>query len=278
MRKALGKGLEALIPELGNALKSQPEGTLKLPIEKIKPNRYQPRENFDETAITELADSIATHGVVQPILVLPVDNEGFYEIVAGERRFRACQKAGLPEIPAIVKPASEQESFILSLIENLQRKDLNAIEEAVAYKRLIKEFNLKQEDVAQALGKKRSTIANTVRLLSLPDNVQNAVISGTISGGHARALAAIEDKEKQAFVLDQIINQQLTVRDVEKISQKQDKKVLDKDPDIVVAEEEMQRALGTKVEISYKGKKGKIIISCHSLEDLNRVIDQIIKK
>ena len=280
MRKALGKGLEALIPEIGNVLKSQSEGTgtMKIPTSRIKPNRYQPRENFDEAAIAELADSIAERGVLQPVIVLPLDGEGFYEMVAGERRWRASMKAGLTEIPAIIKPLSDKESFILSLIENLQRKDLNAIEEAVAYKRLSLEFNLKQEELARALGKTRSTIANTMRLLTLPENIQRAVIEGKISEGHARALAAIEDAGKQGVLLDQIIKQHLTVRDTEKLGKKSKSRGAKKDPDATVAEEELQRALGTKVDVSYRGKRGKIVISCASLEDLNRVIDIILKK
>jgi len=278
MRKALGKGFEALIPGIGSALKSQAEGTAKIPTNKIKPNRYQPRENLDETTITELADSISEHGVVQPVIVLPADGEGLYELVAGERRWRASIKAGLNEIPAIIKPLSDQESFILSLIENLQRKDLNAIEEAVAYKRLTLEFNLKQEELARALGKTRSTIANTMRLLALPENIQRAVIEGKISEGHARALSSIEDPGKQSVLLEQIIKQHLTVRDAEKLTKRAKNKGKPKDPDAVVAEEELQRALGTKVDVSYRGGKGRITISCCSLDDLNRVIDLILKK
>ena len=278
MRKTLGKGLEALIPEIGNVLKAQAEGTAKIPTDKIKPNRYQPRENFDEANIAELADSIAEHGVVQPVIVLPLDSEGFYELVAGERRWRASQKAGLDEIPAIIKALSEQESFILSLIENLQRTDLNAMEEAVAYKRLSVEFNLKQEELAKALGKTRSTIANTMRLLALPEEIQKAVIDGRISEGHARALASIEDAGKQAVLLEQIIKQHLTVRDAEKLSKRSKKGGRAKDPDAAIAEEELQRALGAKVDVSYRGGKGKITDSCSSLDDLNRVIDIILKK
>ena len=280
MRKTLGKGLEALIPEIGNVLKSQTEGTgtAKVPTNKIKPNRYQPREHFDEAAIAELADSIAEHGVVQPIIVLPADRDGFYELVAGERRWRASMKANLIEIPAIIKPLSDKESFILSLIENLQRKDLNAIEEAVAYKRLSLEFSLKQEELAKVLGKTRSTIANTMRLLALPENIQRAVIEGKISEGHARALSAMEDAGKQSMLLEQIIKQHLTVRDAERLTRKSKSKSRQKDPDAAVAEEELQRTLGTKVDVSYRGKKGKIIITCSSLDDLNRVIDVILKK
>jgi ParB family chromosome partitioning protein len=282
MRKTLGRGLEALIPEIGNVLKEQErgvtEGTRKIPVNKIKPNRYQAREKFDEGAIAELANSILEHGLVQPVIVLPCGEDGTYELVAGERRWRATKKAGLTEIPAIIKPLNERQSFILSLIENLQRKDLNAIEEAVAYKRLMMEFNLKQEELAKVLGKTRTTIANTVRLLSLPDKIQEAVIEGVISEGHARALASIDDPGKQGVVLDNIINKQLTVREVERLSRRIKNVKSTKDPEITATEEELQRALGTKVEISHRGKSGKIIISYFSLEDLNRIICCIDKK
>ncbi|MEW6558289.1 MAG: ParB/RepB/Spo0J family partition protein [Elusimicrobiota bacterium] len=276
MRKALGKGLEALIPEIGSVLLTPTavvEGTVKLPVNKIKPNKYQSREKFDEQEINELANSILDHGLAQPIIVSPPQKDGIYELVAGERRWRATIVAGLPEIPAIVKPVSEKESFILSLIENLQRKDLNPIEEAKGYKRLMTEFNLRQDDLAKTLGKARSTVANIIRLLSLPQQIQDAISAGKITEGHARAIASIDDPLKQRLLLEKIINQQLTVRDVEKISQKAKKTKPRKDSNILVMEEELQKILGTKVEIKYRAGHGKIIISCVSLADLNRIIE-----
>ncbi|OGS46130.1 MAG: hypothetical protein A2539_03320 [Elusimicrobia bacterium RIFOXYD2_FULL_34_15] len=281
MRKALGKGLEALIPEIGSAFSSPTalsDGATKIPVNKIRPNKYQARENFNEKEINDLATSILEHGLAQPIIVTPPTEDGIYQLVAGERRWRATIKAGLPEIPAIVKALSEKESFVLSLIENLQRKDLNAIEEAKGYKRLMAEFNLRQEDLAKTLGKSRSTIANLVRLLSLSKQIQDAISEGKITEGHARAIASIEDPVKQHLLLERIINQQLTVRDVEKISLKTRKNKSKKNSDIVAVEEDLQKILGTKVEIKYRGKKGKIIISCFSLSDLNRIISIIKNK
>ncbi|MDD5688110.1 MAG: ParB/RepB/Spo0J family partition protein [Elusimicrobia bacterium] len=282
MRKALGKGLEALIPEIGNALSSstsaEGEGTLKIPVNKIKPNRYQAREKFDEAGLKNLADSIMEHGLAQPIIVSAKRKDGTYELVAGERRWRASMLAGLSEIPAIIKTLSEKESFVLSLIENLQRKDLNPVEEAKGYKRLMAEFNLTQEDLAKTLGKSRSTVANIIRLLSLPKQIQDAISEGKITEGHARAIASIDDPLKQRLLLEKIIAQQLTVRDVEKISQKSKKSTLKKDANITTVEEDLQKILGTKVEIKYRGKKGKIIISCYSLEDLNRIVNILHQK
>lgn len=277
MRNALGRGLEALIPEIGSALKANTAGTAKISIEKIKPNKYQPREVFDEDAIKELADSIMEHGLVQPILVLPRGEDGYFEIVAGERRWRAAKQAGLSEIPAIIKPLSEKDSFIISLIENLQRRDLNPLEEAVAYKRLMTEFQLTQEELAKSVGKTRSGIANTIRLLQLPDSIQNALLENKITEGHARAIASINDREKQTMLLEKIINQHLTVRDVEKASRQIKNVPPSKNPEIVSAEENLQRILGTKVEIKHHGKAGKLIISYYSVTDLNRIMELIQK-
>lgn len=281
MRKALGKGLEALIPAIGSALLSPSalvEGTVKIPVDKIKPNRYQSREKFDEQGLKDLAASIIEHGLAQPISVSPQREDGTYELIIGERRLRASKLAGLSEIPAIIKTLSEKESFILSLIENLQRKDLNPVEEAKGYKRLMAEFNLRQEDLSKTLGKSRSTIANIVRILTFPQNIQDAISEEKISEGHARAIASIDDPLKQKQLLEKIVNQQLTVRDTEKISQRVKKSQPKKDSDIAAVEEELQKILGTKVEIKYRGKKGKLIISCYSLDDLNRIISILRQK
>jgi len=276
MRKALGKGLEALIPEIGNALLTpiiNAEATVKIPVNKIKPNKYQSREKFDETKLKTLADSILEHGLAQPITVRPSNENGTYELVMGERRWRASMLAGLSEIPAIIKPLSEKECFIISLIENLQRSDLNPIEEAKGYKRLMSEFKLTQEDLAKTLGKSRSTVANITRLLSLGQNIQDAISEGKITEGHARAIASIDDPLKQRMLMERILNQQLTVRDVEKISKNSKKTITKKDSNIIAVEEELQRILGAKVEIKYRAGKGKIIVSGASLNDLNRIVD-----
>jgi len=282
MRNALGKGLEALIPEIGNAFSATvalPSGeATKIPVIKIKPNKFQSREKFDETELKNLAASILEHGLAQPITVRPSSENGIYELVMGERRWRAAMMAGLTEIPAIIKPLSEKECFVISLIENLQRTDLNPIEEAKGYKRLMGEFTLTQEDLSKTLGKSRSTIANILRLLSLPQNIQDAISEGKITEGHARAIASISDPLKQRMLLERIISQQLTVRDVEKISRSSQKIKPSKDSNITAVEEELQRILGAKVEIKYRGGKGKIIISCASLNDLNRLIDIIKPK
>ena len=279
MRKALGKGLEALIPELGNVLSSAvtADGTISIPVNKIKPNKYQAREKFDETEIKKLSESILEHGLVQPITVTPLNKDGYYGLIAGERRWRATKLAGLPEIPAIIKPLSEKEIFTVSLIENLQREDLNPIEEASGYKRLMSEFGLNQEELAKTLGKSRSTVANIMRLLSLPKKIQDAIYEGKITEGHARAIASIDDPVKQALLMDRIISQQLTVRDVEKISQRTKKGKTKKDGNLLEVEDDLCKILGTKVEVCYRGKKGKITVHCYSLNDLNRVVD-IIRK
>lgn len=276
MRNVLGKGLEALIPQIGNALSSTSataDGTIKIPIDQIKPNKYQSRKKFDETKLKDLAATIAEHGLVQPISVSPQHEDGFYELIAGERRWRAAKLAGLSEISAIVKTISEKESFIQSLIENLQRADFNPIEEAGGYKRLMTEFNLRQEDIASTTGKSRSTIANIVRILMLPKNIQDIIAEGKITGGHARAIASIDDPLKQKFLLEKIINQHLTVREAEKLSKKVKPGKSKKDSDTVAAEEELQKILGTKVEIRRRGKKSKLIISFVALDDLNRIIN-----
>lgn len=276
MRNALGRGLEALIPEIGNALSATSaaaEGTTKILINQIKPNKYQSRKKFDESNLKDLATTIAEHGLVQPISVSPRREDGFYELIAGERRWRAAKLAGLSEIPAIIKTVSEKESFLHSLIENLQRTDFNPVEEADGYKRLMTEFNLRQEDIALTVGKSRSAIANIVRILSLPKNIQDIIAEGKITGGHARAIASIDDPGKQKLILEKIINQHLTVREAERLSKKSKPSKSKKDSDTVAAEEELQKILGTKVEIRFKGGKGKIIISCVSLGDLNRIID-----
>ncbi|MBI5574252.1 MAG: ParB/RepB/Spo0J family partition protein [Elusimicrobia bacterium] len=281
MRKALGRGLEALIPEIGNALLTpivNAEGTIKIPVDQIKSNKYQSREKFDETGLKTLADSILEHGLAQPIMVRPSNENGIYELVMGERRWRASILAGLSEIPAIIKPLSEKECFVISLIENLQRSDLNPIEEAKGYKRLMSEFNLTQEDLAKTLGKSRSTIANITRLLSLGQNIQDAISEGKITEGHARAIASIDDPLKQRLIMERIINQQLTVRDVEKISKNSKKIKSKKDSNIIAVEEELQRILGTKVEIKYRAGKGKIVVSCASLNELNRIIEMLKHK
>ena len=220
--RGLGKGLDALIPSGINEKSEKTEkqkrteeksgGETIVNITKVEPNREQPRKNFDEDALEELAESIKQFGLLQPILVQ--DRKTYYEIIAGERRWRAAKKAGLKEVPVIIKNLSEQEIVEISLIENIQRENLNPIEEAQAYKRLLTEFNLKQDEVAERVAKSRTAVTNSMRLLKLCDDVQQMVIEGMISTGHARALISIEDPEQQNNIAQQIFDEKLSVRDV----------------------------------------------------------------
>lgn len=260
-------------------------GVQMLRLSQVDPNRSQPRRNFEEEALEELADSIRQFGVLQPILVQKKD--GRYEIIAGERRWRACRKAGLKEIPAIIREYSDQETLELSLIENIQREDLNPIEEAKAFKSLIDEFGLRQEDLAARVSKSRTAITNSVRLLKLDERVQDMIIQKEISMGHARALIPVEIPEEQFLIARQIADRHLSVRDVEKLIKKRkasgsvSKKknpVAGTDPALELSyreiEERMKQSLGTKVSIRYGGDgKGKMEIEFYSHEDLERIVD-----
>lgn len=288
--RGLGKGLDALIPNItadtkeknganGKAAEKEPETIVK--ITKIEPNREQPRKNFDEEALQELADSIKQFGLLQPILVQ--DRNTYYEIIAGERRWRAAKLAGLKEVPVIIRNYTDQEIVEISLIENIQREDLNPIEEAQAFKRLLTEFNLKQEEVAERVSKSRTAVTNSMRLLKLCDEVQQMIIDDTISTGHARALITIEDPEQQYTIAKKISDEKLSVRDVEKLVKNLNKPekakketVEDKSLDIIYqdVEEKLKRALGTKVAISSKENgAGKIEIEFYTHDDLDRIMD-----
>lgn len=288
--RGLGKGLDALIPSsLGtdNSTKSKQqkpekqEGETIVNITKVEPNREQPRKNFDEDALEELAESIKQFGLLQPILVQ--DRNTYYEIIAGERRWRAAKKAGLKEVPVIIKNLTEQEIVEISLIENIQREDLNPIEEAQAYKRLLTEFNLKQDEVADRVSKSRTAVTNSMRLLKLCDEVQQMIINDMISTGHARALITIEDPEQQYTIAQKVFDEKLSVREVEKLVKDLNKPVkvkkaaeTDKSLDIVYQdmEEKLKQKLSTKVAISPKGNgAGKIEIEFYSHEDLDKLFD-----
>ena len=291
--KRLGKGLDALIPS-GLEVESKPkkESVNKetengagqetfVKITMVEPNREQPRKNFDEDALLELSESIKQFGLLQPILVQ--QRKDYYEIIAGERRWRAAKLAGLKEVPVIIKNLTEQEIVEISLIENIQREDLNPIEEAQAYKKLLTEFNLKQDEVAERVSKSRTAVTNSMRLLKLSDEVQQMVINDMISTGHARALLAIEDPEQQYLLAQRIFDEKLSVRDVEKIVKSfgkpaKPKKEKDVSLDIVYQdlEEKMKQKLNTKVAISGKGDgSGKIEIEFYSHDDLDRILDMI---
>jgi ParB family transcriptional regulator, chromosome partitioning protein len=278
--RALGKGLSALIPE--KILEENKDSVSYVALNLIDDNSLQPRQNYDESKINELKESIKEKGILQPIIVRK--KAGGYEVVAGERRLRAARALNLTEIPVIVKNVSDQESLVLALVENIQREELNAIEEAQAFKKLIDSFGLSQEDIAKSLGKDRSTVSNLLRLLRLPFEIQKGIINGVVSMGHARALISIEDASKQKEFYSKIIQKGLSVREVENLTKnyltprsKKVKFVSSSVHEIAALEEDLQKFLGTKVRISAKRKRGKIIIEYYSLDDLERVL-KIIKK
>ena len=287
--RGLGKGLDTLIPtgkvevkskkstEKSNEVK-EPTTTVKITM--VEPNREQPRKNFDQDALEELADSIKQYGLIQPIVVQ--DRKTYYEIIAGERRWRAAKIAGLKEVPVIIKNYTEQEIVEISLIENIQRENLNPIEEAMAYKRLLNEFNLKQDDVAERVSKSRTAVTNSMRLLKLCDEVQQMIIDEMITTGHARALISVEDPEQQYILAQKIFDEKLSVRDVEKLVKdfgktKKEKKAKEKDKALEVIYQEIEQKLkdkvGTKVSITSKGDgAGKLEIEFYNHDDLERII------
>lgn len=288
----LGKGLDSLIADkVGTSNeKTDAKNEVMVNINKVEPNKEQPRKNFDEDALLELSESIKQFGVLQPLLV--VDRKDYYEIIAGERRWRAAKMAGLKKVPVIIKDLTEQEIVEISLIENIQRENLNPIEEAIAYKRLLNEFNLKQDEVAERVSKSRTAVTNSMRLLKLCDKVQQMVIDDMISTGHARALLGITDKEKQYTLAQKIFDEKISVRDTEKLVKKMQKQKNSpakevnpekKKLDAVYqeAEEKMKTILGTKVIINQKDSmKGKIEIEYYSPDELTRIYELIesIKK
>lgn len=296
--RGLGKGLDALIPNVQTQKKSQEE-TLSdkivteekgqetfVKITKVEPNREQPRKNFDEDALQELSDSIKQFGLLQPILVQ--DRKTYYEIIAGERRWRAAKMAGLKEVPVIIKNFTEQEIVEISLIENIQREDLNPIEEALAYKRLLTEFHLKQDEVAERVSKSRTAVTNSMRLLKLCDKVQQMIIDEMITTGHARALIGIEDENMQYELAQRIFDEKLSVREVEKLVKsmqnpkpKKEPKKINESLELVYRdiEEKLKQSLGTKVAIQPKENgAGKLEIEFFSHEELERITEFFMKK
>ncbi len=287
-KKGLGKGLDSLIinkldhvPKNSNENDTVSRETI-ININKIEPNKEQPRTHFDEDSLHELADSIKLHGIIQPLIVHKTGER--YEIIAGERRWRAARIAGLKEIPVIVKEYTDQQVLEIALIENIQREDLNAIEEAMAYEKLVREFNLKQDEVAERVGKSRVAVTNSMRLMKLDKRVQQMVIDDMISGGHARALLGITDKEAQYNVAMKVFDEKLSVRETEKLV----RKILKEKPEKEVAiakedeyiyrdlENRMKNIFGSKVEIRRQANdKGKIEIEYYSQEDLDRIIELI---
>ncbi len=295
LKRGLGKGLDSLIPtnvmmesevkhatvSTASSAEEEKDGTLMVKLSKVEPNREQPRKNFDEDSLQELAESLKQFGMLQPILV---QNRGdYYEIIAGERRWRAAKIAGLKEVPVIVRELTDQEIVEISLIENIQREDLNPIEEAQAYKRLLTEFHLKQDEVAERVSKSRTAVTNSMRLLKLCDEVQKMVVDDMISTGHARALISIEDPEEQYLIAQKIFDEKLSVREVEKLVKDLHKppkppKEENKTLQALYQEisERLKQSLSTKVSVSAKQNgAGKIEIEFYNHEDLERLLERI---
>ena len=294
-KRGLGKGLDTLIPSIGNqktGTKTENEikiegASIKVGIGKVQPNKGQPRKNFNEDALEELADSIKLHGIISPIIVQ--DRNHHYEIIAGERRWRAAMKAGLKEVPVIVKNYTDEEIMVISLLENIQREDLSDIEEAQAYKKLIDEFGLKQDEVAEKVSKSRTAITNSIRLLKLSSEVQQMINDDMITAGHARALISIEDPDEQYRIAQQIFDEKMSVREVEKLVKnlgktkpgKKEKKI-DKALEAIYKdiEEKLKQKLDTKVSVIPSSKNdgsGKLEIEFYSNDDLEKIIDILNK-
>ena len=306
MKRGLGRGLDVMIPDnhTGTTKKSSrttktivsmeqeseknvrdyvvPTGEVKVKISKVEPNREQPRKQFDEDSLLELSESIKQYGVLQPLVVS--DKKDYYEIIAGERRWRAAKLAGLKEVPVIIKELSKQETVEISLIENIQRENLNPIEEAMAYKRLLEEFSLKQDEVAERVSKSRTAVTNSMRLLKLSEKVQRMIVDDMITTGHARALLAIDDEEQQYILANKIFDEKLSVRETEKLvkalkNPKKEQKIEKVEHTFIYdnLEEKMKNIIGTKVNVSPKANgKGKIEIEYYSEDELERIFDLIM--
>ena len=277
-RKGLGKGLDALFPDIGKDPETPGKDYFLCEIRKIRPNPFQPRRDFSENEMAELAESIKTRGVLQPLMVRRAGDD--YELIAGERRFRAAKIAGLSEIPVVIRQVDDRELLELSIIENIQREDLNAMEEAEAYQRLMDEFGLTQESIAQRVGKSRPAVANFLRLNLLPDEIKASLRKGEISMGHARALLAAESSAIQYKSWKEVLARNLSVRETEKLVAKLNREknspeeAEDNAGDIYFSslEEELGRYFGTRVKIRQRGKKGKLEIEFYGNEDLNRLL------
>jgi ParB family chromosome partitioning protein len=293
-RKALGRGLDSLLPSrpavtpIAMPAAQTPTGPQEISLDSIDPNPYQTRRRINETALEELAESIRASGVVQPVVLRPVAN-GRFQLVAGERRWHASRRAGKTTIPAVVRQISNEQAMEITIIENLQREDLNPMEQARAFERLSREFSLTQEQIAARTGKDRASIANFIRLLKLPEDVQNALEAGALSFGHGKVLLALagfpEHLERAAR---EIIEKQLSVRQTEELvakllnpqaaEQKQEKPALPVDPNVREAQRSLESSLGVKVEIRDRKGKGKIILKYGSLEDFDRIVEALAAK
>jgi ParB family chromosome partitioning protein len=275
-RKALGRGLSALIPD-ADKLESVEDQFFQCPIEEIEPNPYQPRQEFSASELKDMVNSVREKGIVTPLLVTKT-KEG-YQLIAGERRWRAAQKAGLERVPVVVREVSPMESLELALVENIHRKDLNPIEEALAYRKLIEETRVTQEALAKRLGKDRSSIANLLRLLKLPASIQKDVINGRLSMGHARVVAGLKTRQAQKALRDIILKKDLSVRQAEGIAKREktfrrsNTKRAELDYYMQSLAENLKRSLGTKVDIKKKGRQGRIVIYFYSDDELDRLLE-----
>ena len=287
--RGLGKGLEALFNDVEISTRETDrsekyhEGVLFVDINEIKPNSKQPRKNFLEEKIEELASSIETHGIIQPIMVRPA-GEG-YEIVAGERRWRAARKASLKQVPCIIRELNDEQNMLVSIIENMQREDLNPMEEADALHQMVTKYGLTQEEISKSVGKSRPYITNALRLLKLPGEIRQMVVEGNLTSGHARAIAGIKEEKKQLYVAKRVVTDGLSVRETETLvnqqNEKGDKKTVKAKPrgknrEVTVMEEELKTALGTKVAINHGAKKGKIEIEYYSRDELERLLEMLL--
>jgi len=284
VKKALGKGLEALIPKNIPPGAALPRGTaaLQIPVARVRPNPFQPRRRFGAASLQELVQSVKERGIMQPVLVRKKGET--WELIAGERRFRAAQKLGLATLPAVEVTASDIDALEMALVENLQRTDLDPLEEAEGYRRLQEEFHLTQEQVARKVGKDRATVANAMRLLRLSSEVQEMLVSGKITAGHARVLAGLSTSAEQKRLADRIVLQGLTVRDAENILAgvkgigKSRKAAKPKDPNLLKLEEQLRQFFETKVHVRSSGRhKGSVVVEYYSLEELERVLDKLRK-
>lgn len=286
-KSGLGKGLDLLIPNNANIKteektdenSTQEKAEVFVKLSQVEPNKSQPRKNFNKDSLIELSESIKQFGIIQPLIVQK--KEDYYEIIAGERRWRAAKLAGLKEIPVIIREYSDEERMEIALIENLQREDLNPVEEALAYKSLIKEYNLKQDEIAEKVSKSRTAVTNSMRLLNLPEEVQNMIVDEMISSGHGRALLAIEDEKTQITIANKIFEEKLSVRETERLvkalNHPKEKKEKEEYTDTFIYEKfenDFKEILGSNVSIKRKSRdKGKIEIDYYSNEDLERIMD-----
>lgn len=279
-KKALGRGLGTLIPGVDSPGEEKKEQGTEVETTRIIPNRLQPRQVFDNRGLEDLANSIRVNGIIQPIIVRRL-NDGMYELIAGERRWRAAQMVGLKRVPVVIKDLTDEKSLEVALIENLQREDLNPVEAAQGYQRLLKEFNLTQDEIARRVGKERSTVTNYLRLLTLPEKIRDYLSRSVLTPGHAKAVLSISDKNEQVRFAEYIVKRGASVREAETwskgwgIPRKKKRTVERRDPTLKDLEERLQRIFGTKVRIYAEKRGGKIVLEYYTIDDLNRILEVV---